>query len=98
MFEKVTLVELRVEDPTVGGAATGDDESARESMAKESSESEEQSRRSIGARVRRIAMLGAVLGAVAAVTAVARRVRGRRGMADDRDIELAREDDVELPA
>lgn len=101
MFEKITLVELRVEDPTVGGAAAGDDESARESMGHESVASDEGARRSIGARVRRVAMLGAALGAVAAVAAVARRVRGRRSMDDERDehdIELEGEDDVELTA
>ncbi|WP_440988402.1 hypothetical protein [Haloarchaeobius baliensis] len=99
MFEKLTLVELRVEDAHVGGGMPieGDDAMPRESMEMESDESSE--RRSMGSRVRRAAILGAVVGAVAAVATVARRVRGRRSeMDDEHEIELEGEDDVELTA
>jgi hypothetical protein len=102
VFEKITLVELRVEDAHIGGGmpVEDDDEPVAESMRQESSEEAGSARRSIGARVRRVAFLGAVVGAVAAVAAVARRVRGRRAddEHDEHDIELEGEDDVELTA
>jgi len=101
VFEKITLVELRVEDAHVGGGmpVEGDsDELPRESMA--SVESDASERRSIAGRVRRAAILGAVVGAVVAVGAVARRVRGRgrEDVEDEHEIELEGEDDVELTA
>lgn len=99
VFEKITLVELRVEDAHVGGgmpAEGDDDEMPRESMdIDESSE-----RRSLGGRVRRAAFLGAVVGGIVAVGAVARRVRGRgrEDIDEEHEIELEGEDDVELTA
>ncbi|WP_257299222.1 hypothetical protein [Haloarchaeobius sp. FL176] len=99
VFEKITLVELRVEDAHVGGGlpVENDDERAHESM--DTVESNE--RRSMGGRVRRAASLGALVGGVVAVGAVARRIRGRRGMddtTDEHEIALEGEDDVELTA
>ena len=98
VFEKITLVELRVEDAHVGGGMPVEgDELPRESMEMEADASE---RPSMAGRVRRAAVLGAVVGAVVAVGAVARRVRGRgrEDVDDEHEIELEGEDDVELTA
>ncbi|WP_256295988.1 hypothetical protein [Haloarchaeobius salinus] len=97
VFEKITLVELRVEDAHIGGEtpADGDDEMDHGSMTMESDES---ARRTIAGRVRRVAVLGAVVGAVVAVGAVARRVRGRGREDVDEEHEIELEDDVELTA
>lgn len=97
VLDKLTLVELRIDDVHVGGGMPDDETPVETGHVDDADDAG--ARRSVAGRARRLALAAVVVSVVASVGAVAvSRALGGDDDGEDSEIELEGEDDVELTA